>query len=293
MTLNFIKYIYKHPFNSKNKLNGLFQYFKWQIICRLNEHPIIYPYTENSKLLMWKGLSGADSNFYCGLVEFDDMGFLLHFLRPEDLFVDIGANIGSYTILASGEKKAKSISIEPIPSTFKNLTDNILINQLQDKVTPLNIGLGSSKGTLKFTKHLDSVNHVATEDEKGTVDVKVDTLDSIISDQNPALLKIDVEGFETEVLNGAKKTLNTKELKAVIIELNGSGDRYGYDENKIYQKFIEHGFKAFTYNPILRELKEISTYGNHNTIFIRDEQFVKNRIENSRKIKIGSRQQCI
>lgn len=292
MKLNFIKFIYKHPFNSENKLNGLFQYFKWQIICRLNKHPIIYPYTENSKLIMWKGLSGADINFYCGLAEFYDMGFLLHFLRSDDLFIDIGANIGSYTILASGEKKSKSISIEPIPTTFKNLTDNSLINHLQDKITALNIGIGSSKGILKFTKSLDTVNHVATEDEKETIDVKVNTLDSIISDQNPTLLKIDVEGFETEVLEGAKNTLNKKELKAIIIELNGSGERYGYDEDRIYQKLIEHGFKRFIYNPVLRELKEISTYGSHN-IFIRDEQFVKNRIENSRKIKIGSRQQCI
>lgn len=293
MKLKFIKFIYKHPFNSGHKLNGIVQYLKWQIICRLNEHPIIYPFTENSKLLMWKGLSGADGNYYCGLVEFDDMGFLLHFLTSDDLFIDIGANIGAYTILASAEIKSKSISIEPIPNTFKTFAKNILINQLQDKVTALNIGLGSSEGVLKFTKSLDTVNHVATEGEKDTVDIKVHTLDSIVSEQHPSLIKIDVEGFETEVLNGAENTLANKDLKAIIIELNGSGDRYGYDENKIHQKLIKFGFKPFSYNPKLRKLKQISTFGSHNTIYIRDEQFVKDRIESSRKVKIGSRQQSI
>lgn len=293
MKPKFIKFIYNHPFNSKNKLNGLLQYFKWQIVCRINKHPIVYPYTEHSKLLMWKGLSGADGNFYCGLVEFDDMGFLLHFLRPEDLFIDIGANVGVYTILASGEKKAKSISIEPIPVTFNHLTDNLSINQIQDKVTALNIGLDSKKGILKFTKSLDTVNHVAAEDEKETIDVEVSTLDTITSDKNPTLLKIDVEGFETEVLNGANETLNKKELKAIIIELNGSGERYGYDENKIYNQLTDHGFKPFSYDPINRELKQIPTYGDHNTIFIRDKEFVVDRIKNSRKIKIGARQQPV
>jgi len=293
MKLSFIKFIYTHPFNSKNRLNGLFQYFKWQIICRLINYPIIYPYTENSKLLMWKGLSGADANFYCGLVEFDDMTLLLHFLRPDDLFIDIGANIGAYTILASGEIGSKSISIEPIPKTFKILTDNILINHLQSKVSALNIGLGSSKGLLKFTKSFDTVNHVVIDDEKDTIDVEVNTLDNIISDQNPSLIKIDVEGFETEVLNGAKKTLDNSDLKAIIIELNGSGKRYGYDENKIHQKLIELKFKPFSYDPKNRELKKISSYGTHNTIYIRDEQFVRNRLKSSRGIKIGYRQQSI
>jgi len=44
----------------------------------------------------------------------NDMGFLLHFLRKDDLFLDVGANIGSYTVLAGGAVGAKSISFEPV-----------------------------------------------------------------------------------------------------------------------------------------------------------------------------------
>ena len=47
------------------------------------------------------------------------------------------------------------------------------------------------------------------------------------------MLKIDVEGFETEVINGGNKIITNKELKTIIIELNGSGGRDGYHE-KIY-----------------------------------------------------------
>ena len=53
-------------------------------------------------------MTGATGNIYCGLYEFLDMAFLLHFLRNGDLFGDIGSNIGSYTVLATGLRSTKA-----------------------------------------------------------------------------------------------------------------------------------------------------------------------------------------
>ena len=291
---NVLKYIYNHPFNAENKMGGILKFFKWQINCLLNPYPILYTYTENARFIIKKGLAGATGNLYCGLMEYEDMAFLLHFLRSNDLFIDIGANVGAYTILASSEINAKTIAIEPVPSTFKNLMDNILINNIQGKVNALNIGLGSKNGKLKFTKSFDSVNHVATENETDTIEVDIDTLDTILlKEQCPILLKIDVEGFETEVIKGADTTLLNKSLKAIIIELNGSGQRYGYDERQIHNKLLEHGFKPYNYNPKTRQLMELETFGTHNTIYLRDKEFVEERIKSARKIKIGSNGQLL
>ena len=292
--LNTLKFIYNHPFNSKNKIGGIMKFLKWQINCSISPYPILYPYTENSKFIIWKGLTGATGNIYCGLLEYEDMAFLLTFLRPDDLFIDIGANVGAYTILASAEISANTVAIEPVPSTFKNLKDNISINQMQEKVKALNIGLGSKTGQLKFTKSFDTVNHVATNGETDTIDVDVNTLDTILlKEQNPILLKIDVEGFETEVLEGSQNTLSKGALKAIIIELNGSGERYGFDEFQIHKKLLDFGFKPFAFNPQLKQLKEIETFGSHNTIYIRDLEFVENRIKSARQIKIGSTLQTL
>lgn len=291
---NVLKYIYNHPFNAENKLGGILKFFKWQINCLLNPYPILYTYTENARFIIKKGLAGATGNLYCGLMEYEDMAFLLHFLRSNDLFIDIGANVGAYTILASSEINAKTIAIEPVPSTFKNLMDNILINNIQGKVNALNIGLGSKNGKLKFTQSFDSVNHVATENETDTIEVDIDTLDTILlKEQCPILLKIDVEGFETEVIKGADTTLLNKSLKAIIIELNGSGQRYGYDERQIHNKLMEHGFKPYNYNPKTRQLMELETFGTHNTIYLRDKEYVEERIKSARKIKVGSTGQLL
>jgi hypothetical protein len=54
---------------------------------------------------------------HCGFHEAADMAFVLHLLRPDDRFLDIGANVGTYTILSSGVAQAHSITLEPIPAT--------------------------------------------------------------------------------------------------------------------------------------------------------------------------------
>jgi FkbM family methyltransferase len=209
---------------------------KWQLSHIFNPYPIIYPYTNKCRLIIKKGMAGATGNLYCGLHEYQEMFLLLHLLRPNDLFVDIGANIGSYSILSAAHIGCATISIEPVPATFNNLLDNIWINDVKEKVEALNLALGSQEGTIAFTTNFGTMNHVATSNDRDTVTVKINSLDDILGKRIPILLKIDVEGFESEVLNGASHTLADENLKAIIIELNGSGTRYNYNESAIQNK---------------------------------------------------------
>ena len=293
MIVDTLKFIYNHPFNRHNKLGGVVRFLKWQINCRLNPYPVVYPYTENAKLMVWKGLTGATGNVYCGLMEFADMAFLLHFLRKDDYFIDIGSNVGAYTMLASAEIGAKTVAIEPIPSTFESLLQNIGINQIHDLVSALNVGVGATKGSIRFTQSLDTVNHVATDEEQDTIEVEVVTLDSVVAGKMPSLIKIDVEGFETDVIRGAESTLQADSLKAIIIELNGLGERYNYDEGLVHQKLLSLGFEPYDYTPNGRRLTPLETYGSHNTIYLRDLPFVRERIESSRAIKVGRPPQAV
>lgn len=281
-----LKFVLNHPLNQKRKLNAFWVLFKWFINVKINPYPVIVPYGERSHFIMKKGLTGATGNLFCGLHEFEDMAFVLHFLRSTDTFVDIGANVGSYTILGAGEVRAKTISFEPIPETFKILESNILINRITDRVKALNIGLGAKKGNLEFTKSQGPVNHVATEKEKDTISVPVEIFDNIINIDHPTLIKMDVEGFETEVIKGMSKTLDDDNLKAIIIELNGSGKRYGYDDEEIHKLLLSYSFTPFRYDPFKRKLVQLENHGSENTIYIRDLMFTQTRIESAKKIKI-------
>ncbi|MDF9798351.1 FkbM family methyltransferase [Catalinimonas alkaloidigena] len=277
-----------HPLAKKHKTKTFLRFLKWQIGSWLNPYPLVFPFVENSRLLVSKGMTGATGNVYTGLHEFNDMGFLLHFLRESDVFVDIGANVGSYTVLASSVVGAHTIAIEPVPSTFIHLKNNACVNQIEELVSLNNIGLGSTSDTIFFTSGLDTVNHVVTKGEavKDAIKVNVKTLDNTLKGKAPSLIKIDVEGYEKFVLEGAIHTLNNPALNAIIIELNGSGDRYGIDEHEIHQQLLSLGFQPYDYDPFSRVLTKLGCFGSYNTIYIREEEYVLERVQAARKFNI-------
>jgi len=270
--------IWNHPNNSNNRLRAIGRFIYWQLGIRLFPYPVVYPYASKSKFIVSKGQTGLTANIYYGLHEFEDMSFLLHTLRPSDLFVDVGANAGSYTILSASEIGAQTISIEPIPSTFEQLKNNVAINNIESKVKLFNVGIGSEENTLKFTSDKDSQNHVGVGlSEEKTIEVPIKRLDDIIDWRGWLFMKIDVEGYETEVLKGMKELLKKAKVIALIIELNGSGERYGFEEEDIHQSLLQYGFEPHGYDPKTRQLFGLSTYGSDNTIYIN-----KNGVINSR-----------
>lgn len=241
------------------------------------------PFVNNSRLLISLGMTGATQNLYTGLHEFCDMGFLLHALRPGDLFVDVGANVGTYTILASRAIGAHVISFEPIPATFESLLDNIYLNRAIELVDARNVAVSRAPGTLRITSSLDTMNHVLSGDESASavLDVPAVTLDSILEVSVPFLIKMDVEGFETEVVAGATHTLKKGSLKALIVETNQSGLRYGTNDQTIDRQIRSFGFLPFTYDPHTRSLIELCGPAmiSGNTIYIRDVEFVRQRLK--------------
>jgi Met-10+ like-protein len=88
-------------------------------------------------------MHGATGNIYCGLHEFAEMAFTLHLLRPGDLFADIGANVGSYTVLAAGVCGARVVAVEPGPAAGAALAKNIALNRLGDRVSVAAVALGT------------------------------------------------------------------------------------------------------------------------------------------------------
>jgi FkbM family methyltransferase len=291
--LSLLRYINNHPLGSKHRLLAYIKFLNWQVTQLLNPKEKKVTFTDRTSLLVKKGMTGATGNIYLGLHEFNDMGFLLHFLRPQDIFFDIGANVGSYTILASGHCKAFTFCFEPIFTTFSALYKNILLNNIEHLVKAKNIGLGDAEGVLLFTKTMDTVNHVMSNSDNAvnieTIEVQVLTADSMLTEVDcPVLIKIDVEGFETSVLNGMDNILKNEKLKGIIIELNGSGLRYGFDEMEIHKKLVSLNFCAYNYNPFTREIKMQEVHGDFNTIYLRDILFVKERLAKADNINIFS-----
>ena len=192
--LDTFSFIVNHPLARQNRLAALTRFARWQISSRIHDE-ITVDWVDGAVLTVKRGMTGATGNLYCGLHEFAEMGFLLHLLQPGDIFLDIGANVGSYTVLASRVCGADSIAFEPDAATASALRRNIAANGIQDRVRVEQHALGSRNGEIPFTVGLDTMNRVATADDRGAKIVEVRLLDDVPGADNAVFAKLDVEGF--------------------------------------------------------------------------------------------------
>jgi len=285
-----LRAIGNHPLNRANRLAALGRVLRWQAGSRILAQPVVIPFTERTRLLVSRGMTGATGNVYCGLHDFEDMCFVVHLLDAGDTFVDVGANVGTYTVLASGEAGARSICIEPIAGTYQRLLDNIFLNRLNDRVAAHNCGAGSKSGTARFTSDGDTTNHVIEESspEIVTIEATIRTLDELLRSEAVNLIKVDVEGFEYQVLEGAREVMSSDSLQAVLLELNGSGRRYGRDDDCVHQRMDELGFSPYRYDPWRRSITKLPgpNPAGRNTLYVRDASRVAARVASAKPIKL-------
>ena len=281
-----LAFVWNHPLNTNGRLSALGRVIRWQLASRLLAGPIALPFVEDTSLFAMRGMTGVTGNWYCGLHEVREMAFVLHVLRKDDHFVDVGANAGSYTVLAGGAVGARVTAVEPIPETFQHLMRNVALNGLTARVHACPCGLSDTPGQLRFTRGLDAMNHVLAEgEEMPAVEVPVRTLDDVIGADTPTLVKIDVEGHERAVLLGGARTLADHRLLAVVMETNASGARYGIDDAELFSLMRGHGFSPWGYDPFGRRLVD-AVEGGGNTVFVRDRVAVEARVRSAREYRL-------
>jgi len=159
--------------------------------------------------------------FYC---KSDSSDYVLRYLEQSEVIFDIGANIGQTAFNMSASQQAKNLNpvifaFEPYPKTFHKLETNIALNKSKE-IKAYNLGLGPEKGILHMTQHspANSGGFRMTNDSENSISVPVISLDEFVSEQQISsidFIKIDVEGFEAQVLNGAKRTL--EQFKPILV----------------------------------------------------------------------------
>lgn len=249
---------------------------------------VIHQWVNGLKLSIQKGDAGLVGNIYYGLYEFRESLFLLHFLRREDCFLDVGANMGHFSILTSGSVGNKTICVEPLKTTFNRLQEQVILNKLDALVQAHNCGVSSEAGTLFLSNDKGVMNKIVDVCHPKATAINVQTIDQLVNRTSVAAMKIDVEGFELQALKGAVRTLNSATLKVVIVELNGSGKNYNIEDDEISNFLIALGFLPYRYLPFTRKLNPLDKYDKNqfNTIFIRDVDFINERIATAPQIKV-------
>lgn len=164
----------------------------------------------------------------------DTIGWLDQ-LRDGDLFVDIGANIGVYTLYAAVRRGARVLAFEPEAQNFAALNRNIYANGMTDRVTAFPVALSDTDGPtlLHLSRVALGASHHSVDQavgeggrafeaayRQGTVSTTLDRMLAVLNEnQPPRFVKIDVDGAEARVVAGMADTLGDAGCEQVLIEL--------------------------------------------------------------------------
>ena len=172
--------------------------------------------------------------------------------KKNDVFYDIGANIGVYSLFSSKLKNVRTYAFEPDLMNARILYENIIKNNVSNLTTIIPLGLSDKNYCTDFflktlsygdaLHNIDKKNEYVIDQHEAVVKVPIFTLDTLVNQLNlakPTKLKIDVDGVEYEILKGTKKTLST--VTSIIVEWNKSHKNY----KKMYQYLTKLGFILF------------------------------------------------
>lgn len=203
------------------------------------------------------------SRFSAGkLYEPEVSDFLIQTLRPGDRFVDIGAHIGYFSLLAATlvGTSGSVLAFEMESANYKKILENIGLNHLLN-LKVFNVALGSETKEAQFFVNLDNDGGHAlwnvgahqfnqkSRTSQATEKVRVMTLDEVLNHQNahpPKMIKIDTEGAEFQVLKGSVNTLKTHQVPYIICEVNRFGlEQMGTNETELRAWMRSLGYEAY------------------------------------------------
>ena len=161
--------------------------------------------------------------------------FIENNVKQGTIFIDVGANIGYYSMLVASLGLSEVIAIEPSPRTYKDLKRNIEHNLMERNIKPFNIAIGSKDETCQFVTSLGPKDHIKPTNQKDygveTVPTQVTTLDNLVQNiakgKNVDFIKVDIEGAEFEFLKGAEKTI--QQCKPILLMEIKENDLKKYD----------------------------------------------------------------
>lgn len=214
-----------HQLTTRNKLRSLIDR---KIVKYIRKRSAACQMLRGSRMAVYANDSiGIDINQY-GIYEKEQLTLLFDFLgtlKPtvgQGTVIDIGANIGNHALYFSHRFK-QVVAFEPHPLTYRLLTFN---TECVENITAIDQGLGEQAGSLTLTEDALNMGASSLVVEKGAgaeqTTIDIDTLDNAVADiRHIEMIKVDVEGFEINVLKGGVKTIE-KHQPIIVLEQHAS-----------------------------------------------------------------------
>ncbi|MEO8018751.1 MAG: FkbM family methyltransferase [Pseudomonadota bacterium] len=220
------------------------RHLDWQRRRALEDFPLELTLSE-SVLVATHGRCGVSALVNAhGLYDYNNMTLLKRLLMPGGVFIDVGANVGAYTLVASEQPRATVLAFEPHPATFALMIENLRRNS-RSNVIPHCAAAGDRSDVVRISDTPgSSTTHVVAGGDDAAIEVPMLRLDMELEQRELTadVIKIDVEGFEYEVLRGMGEQLSRTAV--VFVEVNGLSDRRGAGRDNIYALLRDAGLEG-------------------------------------------------
>lgn len=234
--MSLLRWIWHHPANRKGRVRAVARALSFQARGRVLNRPTIVRIGRNARIEVQLHASGASKAVYANPPDWPEMLVWRQRLRPGDLFIDVGANAGVYSLWAA-DLGANVVAVEPSRRATQWLRRNIELNGLP--ITVVEAALTDFEGTIGFDSSGDSVGHIG-----GPEIVASKTLDAVLGPRRAAGVKIDVEGFERLVLQGATSALAEHRIACIQLEWNRcSQTALGEERSPTEDLLAEFGYR--------------------------------------------------
>lgn len=254
----------------------------WQLWRRVTHMPLTIEVFGGARLHVYPGQHSAVATIYAPLPDYTEMTFLRRVLRPGDGFLDIGANVGVYTLLAATcvGRDGHIIAVEPSPNTCWHLRENVASNQLHN-VTVIAKAVADRDGYCRLTHDAGTMNHVLEirDDVPDSDWIPTITIDGLPCDTPPMFGKIDIEGLELTALRGAAERLLERRPAAWVLEANECLRRYGFTRKDLWDLIEASGGRICLYDVAENTLHPIGEDSKAtNIIAVMDPEVVMDRL---------------
>ena len=181
-----------------------------------------------------------------GVYELGTVSLIKQLLKEGDVFIDVGANIGFLSMAAAVAvgKKGEVLAFEPVPSTYDILVANRELNSLS-QLQAFCVGVGSKSETVTIQTEDENRGgaSILNKHNGSGIEIQVKKLDELITASPVSLIKIDVEGYEFEVLKGAEELIK-RDRPALIVEYS-TGRENSDDSLEMFRWIKELGIYDF------------------------------------------------
>lgn len=252
------QFIWNHPANAGRRARTIARSAGWQLYKRATHRSVDVRVADAATVRCYPDSRVASLLVYCnGRPDYHEMRFMERYLRPGDAFIDAGANVGVYTVLAAALVTPAGIveAFEPDPIAALRLRENISLNQWTH-VQVHEAAVGESAGVVRFLTGRDAENRIGTSGDDGQPmsERPCVKLDEWLTRRPFAMGKLDLEGAEPLALRGAEAGLAHGNPPVWQLEFNESMRQFGTDPCAFRDWLALRGFDLALYDADRREL---------------------------------------